>query len=87
MRDATAVGDAKPRRLSYNEQREFAGLPDVIDALETEQRALGERIGSPDFYKESPAAIRDALARADALSREVVRAYARWDELDRRQRS
>ncbi len=86
-RETAAVGDAKPRRLSYHEQREFAGLPDVIDALETEQRALGERIGSPDFYKEPPAAIREALARADALSREVVRAYARWDELDRRQRS
>ena len=86
-RDATAVGDKKPRRLSYNEQREFAGLPGVIDALETEQRALGGRIGSPDFYKESPAAIRDALARADELGQAVVRAYARWDELDRRQRS
>ncbi|HEX7139013.1 MAG TPA: ATP-binding cassette domain-containing protein [Vicinamibacterales bacterium] len=85
-RAASSLASAKPRRLSYNEQREFAGLPDVIDALEVEQRALGERIGSPEFYKEPPGAIHDALARADELAREVVRAYARWDDLDRRQR-
>jgi len=86
-RSDAAPAAAKPRRLSYNEQREFAGLPDVIDALEAEQRVLGERIGSPEFYKETPDAIRDALARADELAGEVVRAYARWDDLDRRQRS
>jgi len=84
---ATPIATAKARRLSYNEQREFAGLPDVIDSLEAEQRTLGERIGSPEFYKETPDAIREALARADQLAQEVVRAYARWDDLDRRQRS
>jgi ATP-binding cassette subfamily F protein uup len=83
---AAPAASAKLRRLSYNEQREFAGLPDAIDALEAEQRALVERIGSPDFYKEPPDAIREALARAEELAQEVVRAYARWDDLDRRQR-
>jgi ABC transport system ATP-binding/permease protein len=86
-RDAATAAESKSRRLSYNEQREFAGLPGVIDALETEQRAIGARIGSPDFYKESATAIRDTLARADELGKEVARAYVRWDELDRRQRS
>ena len=76
----------KLRRLSYNEQREFAGLPEAIDGLEAEQRALAARIGSPEFYKEPPDAIREALARADELAQEVGRAYARWDDLDRRQR-
>jgi ATP-binding cassette subfamily F protein uup len=78
---------ARAKRLSYNEQREFAALPELIDALETEQRALGVRIESPEFYKEPPDAIRGALARADQLKQEVVQAYARWDDLDRRQRS
>jgi ATP-binding cassette subfamily F protein uup len=78
---------ARAKRLSYNEQREFAALPELIDVLETEQRALGARIESPEFYKEPPDAIRGALARADQLAQEVVQAYARWDDLDRRQRS
>jgi len=83
------TGDAKrtltkSRRLSYNEQRELAQLPAAIDALEAEQRALADRIARPDFYKESPGAIRDALARKDEVDVEVGRAYARWDELDGR---
>jgi ATP-binding cassette subfamily F protein uup len=85
-RAAAPPAAGKPRRLSYNEQREFAGLPDVIDGLEAEQRALAARIGSPEFYKESPDDIREALARADELAEEIRRAYARWDDLDRRQR-
>jgi len=74
----------KSRRLSYNEQRELARLPAAIDDLEAEQRSLAERIAGPDFYKEPPDAIRDALARKDEVDLEVVRAYARWDELDGR---
>jgi ABC transport system ATP-binding/permease protein len=84
-RAAAPAAAGKPRRLSYKEQREFAGLPDVIDGLEAEQRALAARIGSPEFYKESPDDIREALARADELAEAVRRAYARWDDLDRRQ--
>jgi ABC transport system ATP-binding/permease protein len=74
----------KPRRLSYNEVREFEALPAKIDALEAEHRALNERIASPDFYKEPPDAIREALARVDQLAREVHEAYTRWDELQSR---
>src|SRR5207249_1909131 len=51
------------RKLSYNEQRELEALPARIEALEGEQRALNDRIAGPDFYKEAPGAIREALAR------------------------
>lgn len=76
---------ARPRRLSYHEVRELEALPDRIDALEAEHRALNERIAAPDFYRESPDAIRESLARADALSHEITEAYERWDELQERQ--
>jgi ATP-binding cassette subfamily F protein uup len=74
----------EPRKLSFNEQRELGELPAVIEAFETEQRSLGERIAAPDFYKESPQAIRTALARVDKLESELAGSYARWDELDSR---
>ena len=76
---------ARPRRLSYNEVRELAALPDKIEALEAEHRALAARVASADFYKEPPDAIRDALARVDMLAQEVTEAYERWDELQQRQ--
>ncbi len=72
------------RKLTYNEQRELGALPDRIDALEHERRTLAERIGAPEFYKEPAADIASALARADALERELTDAYARWHDLDAR---
>jgi ATP-binding cassette subfamily F protein uup len=75
----------RPRRLSYNEVRELAALPDKIEALEAEHRALTARVASADFYKEAPDAIRDALIRVDMLAQEVTEAYERWDELQQRQ--
>jgi ATP-binding cassette subfamily F protein uup len=74
----------KPRKLSFKEQRELDALPAAIDALETEQRALAARIAAPEFYKEGAEAIKQALARTEALPLELAKVYARWAELDAR---
>ena len=74
----------RAQKLSYKEQRELEGLPARIEALEAEQRALRERTGGAEFYKESPDAIREALARVDAIETELNDAYARWHELESR---
>jgi ATP-binding cassette subfamily F protein uup len=79
---AAAVAVAKPKKLSFKDQRELDELPARIDALETEQRALAERVASADFYKESPAAIKQSLERVEELQGTLAAAYARWDELD-----
>jgi len=47
-------------------------------------RALAERIAAPEFYKEGAEAIKQALARAEALPPELAKVYARWAELDAR---
>jgi ATP-binding cassette subfamily F protein uup len=74
----------KPRKLSFKEQRELDALPAAIDALETEQRALAARIAAPEFYKEGAEAIKQALARTEALPLELAKVYARWTELEAR---
>jgi ATP-binding cassette subfamily F protein uup len=78
------VSPERGQKLSYKEQRELEGLPGRIEALEAEQRTLHERTGGAEFYKESPDAIREALARVEALEAELVDAYARWHELESR---
>jgi ABC transport system ATP-binding/permease protein len=78
----SAPGSA--RKLSYKDQRELEALPARIEALEGEQRALGEKIAGPSFYKEAADVIRASLARVDELQRELAAAYARWDALDSR---
>ena len=52
--------------------------------LEAEQRALSERIAGPEFYKEPPETIQTSLQRIEALQRELMVAYTRWDELESR---
>jgi ATP-binding cassette subfamily F protein uup len=70
------------KKLSYRDQRELEALPARIEALEAEQRALGETIADPEFYKQPAAAINEALERAGAIERDLVALYARWDTLD-----
>lgn len=75
------------RRLSYKEARELEALPARIEALESEQRALGRKIADPDFYKEAADAIKASLARVDELQRELTAVYGRWDALESRRQS
>ncbi|HEX5071521.1 MAG TPA: ATP-binding cassette domain-containing protein [Vicinamibacterales bacterium] len=72
------------KKLSYNEQREFDALPARIDAIETEERELQQRIDGPEFYREGAAAIEEALARAEQLKGERDALYARWSDLESR---
>ena len=72
------------RRLSFNERREFAGLPGRIEALEAEIRLLDETIAGPEFYWEGAGEIGRVLARAEDARRELDEAYARWLDLEPR---
>ena len=80
---AAAPAPAKAK-LSFKEKRELAALPGVIEALEAEREALRIRTGGPDFYKETADAIRDALARLEAIDPELAAAYERWNALEAR---
>jgi ATP-binding cassette subfamily F protein uup len=77
-----AAGAAK--KLSYRERRELDALPARIDALEAEQRALGDTIADPAFYKTAAAAIDGVLQRAQEIERELAELYTRWDALESR---
>jgi ABC transport system ATP-binding/permease protein len=78
---STAVR-AKPRRLSYKEQRELADMPEKIQNLETEQSQLQAQIADPGLFKTDPARATEALQRLQSLSTELEQAYARWDVLE-----
>jgi len=80
---ATAGALAR-KKLSYNEQRELAQLPDAIAGLEAEQEALAAAVAAPDFYKQPAPDITASLARLDAIGEKLLQTYARWDELHSR---
>jgi ATP-binding cassette subfamily F protein uup len=82
----TPVARATRRKLSFKEQREFDGLPARIEALEAEGERIAAAVSEPGFYKEGADAIRETLARQQAVQAELAAAYARWDALDSRAR-
>jgi len=77
-------GAGTKKKLSYNEQRELERLPGRIAELEEEQQQVNSRIAHPEFYKEPADAIRQTLARVDAIQNELMELYAAWDDLDSR---
>jgi ATP-binding cassette subfamily F protein uup len=72
----------KPRKLSFKDERELAGLPELIGALEGEQEALHRRLSDPEFYRTAGGEVAKFNARLAELERELAEAYARWEELE-----
>jgi len=75
---------AKPRKLSYKEQRELDDLPRRIAVLEAEQKELAVFLAQPGAYtKEADRAMR-AQTRIAAIDDEMLAAMERWETLGQR---
>jgi ATP-binding cassette subfamily F protein uup len=72
---------AKPRKLSYKEQRELDELPRRITALEAEQKALNELLADPDAYVKDPQRMAEANKRHAQIDEELLAALERWEAL------
>jgi ABC transport system ATP-binding/permease protein len=79
---AAAPATPKARRLSFNEQRELALLPEKIQRLEAEQAQLTALIGDPEQYQRNKDQTTQALQRLQVLTAELDGAYSRWDALE-----
>jgi len=79
-----AAPSAKPKKLSYKEQRELDGLPARIEALELEQKELAALLGSADFYADDPARVEQAQMRVAQIDDELTEALERWELLGAR---
>jgi len=73
---------ARPRKLSFKEERELEVLPERIGTLEAEQTQLHATLADPDFYKTAGAAVVQINERLTALDQELAQAYDRWAELE-----
>jgi ATP-binding cassette subfamily F protein uup len=72
----------RPRKLTYKEQRELESLPAKIEALETEQGELHERMADADFYKQPSEQITGTLDRLEKIKEELEACYQRWQLLE-----
>ncbi|HBH54240.1 MAG TPA: ABC transporter ATP-binding protein [Planctomycetaceae bacterium] len=73
---------AKPRRLTFKEQKELEKLPAEIESMEAEQADWHQKMGQPGFYQQDPATLTHANQRLQELGERLQQAYARWEELE-----
>ena len=71
-------------KLSYRETRELQDLPARIDALEREQKTLGERLADPGVYRSEPQQAAQLHARWAAIEDELMACLERWEALSAR---
>ena len=81
---AVATPAAKPKKLSYKEQRELDALPARIEALEIEQKELAVLLSSADFYADDPVRVESAQMRVTQIDDELLQALERWEALGAR---
>ena len=72
---------AKPRRLTFKEAAELAGLPDRIDALERERAALYVSLSDPAVLRDGGAVVA-ARARLVTAETEITELTERWESLE-----
>jgi ATP-binding cassette subfamily F protein uup len=74
----------KPGRLSFNEQRELEAMEPAILTAEARKAELEAALSDPATYQRAGAGAGVAAVREelDAVSAEVDRLYARWQELE-----
>ena len=73
---------ARPRKLSYKDQRELDALPELIDLLETRQGELEEMVAQSGFYQGDHTEVEKVLAELTRVQQELEDAFERWSELE-----
>jgi ATP-binding cassette subfamily F protein uup len=79
---AARAPTAKPRKLSYKDQRELDAIPTTIQRLEAEQAQLTAAIGDPELFRRSPADATAAVKRLQSVEKELESAFLRWEALE-----
>jgi len=87
---AAAPGSARPRparvRLSYLEEREYAGMERAILKAEEGVAALQNKMNEPGTLQDA-ARLQSLCTELAAAQQTVDQLYARWSELDERRRA
>jgi ABC transport system ATP-binding/permease protein len=80
---ANASSSARPRKLTFNERRELAGIEEAIAAAEQRVVALERRVSDPELFKIPGAEVRAMLADLETERAHVDALFARWQELEK----
>jgi ATP-binding cassette subfamily F protein uup len=77
----TSPTKAKPRKLSYKEQRELEGLPARIAELETEQQSIRHTLADGQIYSSDPQRAAQLHQREAEIEDLLMHSLERWEAL------
>ena len=72
----------KPRKLSFKEQRELAGIEAQIHGFEAEVARIETLFAQPDFFRTNGAQATQLTIELEAAKDNATKLYARWEELE-----
>jgi len=81
-REANAPKAAKPRKLSFKEQRELEGMEAQIHSTDSEIARIEALFAQPDFHRNYGAQTDQLMADLAAAKEKLSRLYVRWEELE-----
>ncbi len=73
---------AGPRKLTFKEKQELAGIEAAISTAEARVVELEATLSDPSVFKDRGTEVQGMVAALDAARAEVERLFARWQELD-----
>jgi len=79
---AAAAPAPKKVKLSYKDQRELEQLPAEIEALESEQAELSDKLADGSWFVKDAAAATKASERLGEIDEILLEKMERWDELE-----
>ena len=80
-RDATTKS-AKPRKLSFKEQRELEGMEAQIHTVEAEVARIEGLFADPEFFRKHAAKVNQLTHDLEAAKANVTKLYSRWEALE-----
>jgi ATP-binding cassette subfamily F protein uup len=76
-----APAPAKTRKLSFKEQRELDGLPELIATLESEQKEIAELLADGSLYAIDNSRALKLAQRSAEIDESLLAALERWELL------
>jgi len=73
--------------LNAPEKKELSRIPEKIEALDKEKKAVYIRMAEPGFYQRDPEEVKKVRRRLDQIAEELNSLYARWEQLEGKKNS
>jgi len=73
---------ARPRKLSFKEQRELEGMEAIIHSIEENIARIEALFAEPDFHRKHGQRMDDMAAEVATEKARLIQLYERWQELE-----